>query len=104
MSTYCENLLKRSLVLNPSKRGTLEVSQDTRPHRPLHFYHTTPYLSLTHTHTHTPHTHTETHTTHTQTHTHTHTHTHSQQTPPHHTHTHTHTHSHYRHHSISPRL
>src|SRR4029434_2907777 len=51
MSTDCENLLKRFLVLNPSKRGTLEVSQDTRPHRPLHFYHTTPYLSLSHTHT-----------------------------------------------------
>ncbi|XP_056283093.1 MAP/microtubule affinity-regulating kinase 3a isoform X2 [Pseudoliparis swirei] len=29
MSTDCENLLKRFLVLNPSKRGTLEVKQDT---------------------------------------------------------------------------
>ncbi|XP_034418699.1 MAP/microtubule affinity-regulating kinase 3a isoform X12 [Cyclopterus lumpus] len=29
MSTDCENLLKRFLVLNPSKRGTLEVKEDT---------------------------------------------------------------------------
>ncbi|XP_058472002.1 MAP/microtubule affinity-regulating kinase 3a isoform X11 [Solea solea] len=28
MSTDCENLLKRFLVLNPSKRGTLEVRED----------------------------------------------------------------------------
>ncbi|KAG7466287.1 hypothetical protein MATL_G00163200 [Megalops atlanticus] len=28
MSTDCENLLKRFLVLNPAKRGTLEVSED----------------------------------------------------------------------------
>lgn len=26
MSTDCENLLKKFLILNPSKRGTLEVS------------------------------------------------------------------------------
>ncbi|XP_042156506.1 MAP/microtubule affinity-regulating kinase 3-like isoform X3 [Oncorhynchus tshawytscha] len=30
MSTDCENLLKRFLVLNPSKRGTLEVREDVR--------------------------------------------------------------------------
>ncbi|XP_043998749.1 MAP/microtubule affinity-regulating kinase 3a isoform X2 [Gambusia affinis] len=29
MSTDCENLLKRFLVLNPAKRGTLEVREDT---------------------------------------------------------------------------
>ncbi|XP_069049192.1 MAP/microtubule affinity-regulating kinase 3a isoform X3 [Lepisosteus oculatus] len=29
MSTDCENLLKRFLVLNPSKRGTLEVREDS---------------------------------------------------------------------------
>ncbi|XP_054913274.1 MAP/microtubule affinity-regulating kinase 3a isoform X9 [Poeciliopsis prolifica] len=29
MSTDCENLLKRFLVLNPTKRGTLEVREDT---------------------------------------------------------------------------
>lgn len=28
MSTDCENLLKRFLVLNPAKRGTLEVRVD----------------------------------------------------------------------------
>lgn len=28
MSTDCENLLKRFLVLNPAKRGTLEVRED----------------------------------------------------------------------------
>lgn len=27
MSTDCENLLKKFLILNPSKRGTLEVSR-----------------------------------------------------------------------------
>ncbi|XP_029611078.1 MAP/microtubule affinity-regulating kinase 3 isoform X1 [Salmo trutta] len=30
MSTDCENLLKRFLVLNPSKRGTLEVREDVQ--------------------------------------------------------------------------
>ncbi|XP_061551498.1 MAP/microtubule affinity-regulating kinase 3a isoform X3 [Phycodurus eques] len=30
MSTDCENLLKRFLVLNPAKRGTLEVREDTQ--------------------------------------------------------------------------
>lgn len=30
MSTDCENLLKRFLVLNPIKRGTLEVRNETR--------------------------------------------------------------------------
>ncbi|XP_045066229.1 MAP/microtubule affinity-regulating kinase 3-like isoform X4 [Coregonus clupeaformis] len=30
MSTDCENLLKRFLVLNPSKRGTLEVREDAQ--------------------------------------------------------------------------
>lgn len=29
MSTDCENLLKRFLVLNPAKRGTLEVREDS---------------------------------------------------------------------------
>lgn len=29
MSTDCENLLKRFLVLNPGKRGTLEVREPT---------------------------------------------------------------------------
>lgn len=31
MSTDCENLLKRFLVLNPGKRGTLEVRTHQRP-------------------------------------------------------------------------
>lgn len=30
MSTDCENLLKKFLILNPSKRGTLEVSAGAR--------------------------------------------------------------------------
>ena len=32
MSTDCENLLKRFLVLNPGKRGTLEVRTSTQHH------------------------------------------------------------------------
>lgn len=35
MSTDCENLLKRFLVLNPAKRGTLEVSLF---HGLIHFF------------------------------------------------------------------
>lgn len=31
MSTDCENLLKKLLVLNPTKRGSLEVSRPGRP-------------------------------------------------------------------------
>lgn len=41
MSTDCENLLKRFLVLNPSKRGTLEVREDAENvNIPLNSKHT----------------------------------------------------------------
>lgn len=39
MSTDCENLLKRFLVLNPAKRGTLEVREDAENvNIPLNFF------------------------------------------------------------------
>ncbi|XP_036818546.1 MAP/microtubule affinity-regulating kinase 3 isoform X4 [Oncorhynchus mykiss] len=37
MSTDCENLLKRFLVLNPAKRGTLEVREDSENVNIQHF-------------------------------------------------------------------
>lgn len=44
MSTDCENLLKRFLVLNPSKRGTLEVREDAENvNIPLSSYLTPPH-------------------------------------------------------------
>lgn len=37
MSTDCENLLKKFLILNPSKRGSLEVPTSTHITTPLFF-------------------------------------------------------------------
>lgn len=38
MSTDCENLLKRFLVLNPAKRGTFEVRDDSENVNILRFF------------------------------------------------------------------